>query len=159
MKNILILGIVLVLIFGLYGYTQYLKKSLVIAVLMQRIDLSNPPGKIFAIITDDQNLSDGKKLPKGTKLLGNLTKENGTYVIYFDEIQALNGKAGKLTGKSNLNIREIDQSNGVSARIGKTLSQQTKTNVLGAIFNNPAASQSDNGEILQRGSAIKVEID
>ncbi len=159
MKKILITVVVLVLIFGLYGYTQYLKKSLVNAVLMQRIDFNSPPGKVFAIITDDQNLSDGKKLPKGTKLLGNLAKENGSYVIYFDGVQTLSGETVKLIGKSNLNIKEIDQSTGVSAKIGKTLSQQTKTNVLGAIFNNPAASQSENGEILQRGSAIKVEID
>lgn len=159
MKRILITVVALVLIFGLYGYTQYLKKSLVTAVLMQKIDFSNPPGKVFAIITDDQSLSDGKKLLKGTKLLGNLAKENGSYVIYFDGVQALGGETIKFTGKSNLNIREIDQNTGVSAKIGKTLSQQTKTNVLGAIFNNPTASQSGNGEILQRGSAIKVEID
>ena len=159
MKKLLIPFLVLLVVFGLYGYTQFVKKSFVSAVLMHRIDLSNPPEAIFAITTNDQNLSDGKMLPKGTKFIGKVNTESDGYVIHFNSVQTSDGQTMQLLAKSNLNIKQVKQESGVSAKLGTTLHQQTKTNVLGAIFNNPQINQNENGSILQRGSYLKIEID
>lgn len=158
MKKLLIPVVILLVVFGLYGYTQFFKKSFISAVLMHRVDLNNPPEAIFAITTDAQSLSDGKILPKGTKLIGKINAESNGYVIHFNSIQTSEGQTIQLLAKSSLNIKQVKQESGVSAKLGKTLHQQTKTNVLGAIFNNPQVGQNDNSTILQRGSYLKIEI-
>ncbi|MBI3590725.1 MAG: hypothetical protein HY094_05015 [Candidatus Melainabacteria bacterium] len=159
-KNKLAIILAPILIFGIftYGYTQYLKKGLASIVLLHEINLQNPPESIFAISTFDQSLPDGKNIPKGTRFIGMLIKENSNYVIYFNEIQSINGTKMGFLAKSNLNIKESGQNGGVSAKISKTLYKQTKTNVLGAIFNTSNENQSSPGLVLPRGSSLKIEI-
>ena len=159
MKKVLITTmLVIVFATALYGYSQFLKKGMISAVLLQEIDLKNPPDPVLAISTYEQNLPDGKNLPKGTRLIGKLASEENGYVIYFNEIQSVDGKRYQFLAKSNLNLKESEGGKGVSAKIGKTLYQQTKTNVLGAIFNNSNNIQTSRNSILPRGSILKIEI-
>ena len=157
------LGIILALILTLgifaYGYTQYLKKGAISAVLQYQIDLNNPPEQVYAISLSEQILPDGKKLQKGARFIGKLNKEENRYVIYFNTIQNPDGKNSQVIAKSNLNSNVTGQAAGVSAKIGKTLYKQTKTNVLGAIFYNSQDTKEFPGSILPQGSSIKIEID
>lgn len=150
-----LLLLVLITFTIVYGYTQYLNKSLISAVLQYKIDLRNPPDQIFAITTFDQRLPSGKSILKGTQFVGKLASDNQKLVIYFDVIKDATGKGEQFTGKSNLNLNEELKSDGVSAKIGKTLYQQTKTNVLGAIFYTGNVSQ----QILPQGFKLKIETD
>lgn len=143
----------------LYGYTQFLKKETVNAVLQHQVDLENPPESIFAITTSEQILAGGQKLLKGTRFIGKLKNENGNLIIYFDQIQNLDGNKLNFSAKTTLSQNEADIAGGVSAKIGKTLQRQTKSNVLGAIFTHPNTNQSSAGTILHRGSSLKVVID
>ena len=150
--------IVLILIFGVvtYGYSQYLKKGLISAVLQQGIDLNSPQGNlVFAISTFDQKTPDGKNIPKGTKFTGKLNKEENKLIIYFDTLEMPEGKKQQFLAKTVLNINEKQESNGVSAKIGKTLYQQSKTNVLGAIFHT---SSNISQSLLPQGSILKLEL-
>ena len=151
----------LILIFGIfaYAYTQYLQKSSIFAVLQYPIDLQSPPDSVFAVSTIGQKLPDGKMLPKGTRFIGMLSKEEKGFVIYFDEIQKLDGDKEQFSAKSSLNVEEQNKQGGVSAKISKTLYQQTKTNVLGAIFNSSNNIKQSQGTVLPRGSTLKIEVD
>ena len=158
MKKLLFTTLVIALVTILYGYTQFQKKGVISVVLLQEIDFSNPPDPVLAISTYDQNLPDNKNLPKGTRLIGKLANEENGYVIYFNEIQTTDGTKSQFLAKSNLNLKENEDSKGVSAKIGKTLYKQTKTNVLGAIFNSSNNIQASRNSILPRGSILKIEI-
>lgn len=159
MKKITFLALAILLAATmLYSYSQFVKKSVISAVLQHQVDLSNPPEAIYAISTFDQTLPDGKSIPKGTRFMGKLSKENNSFIIYFDESQATDGKKTQLLAKSSLNIKEGESGKGVSAKISKTLYKQTKTNVLGAIFNTPTSSPNSN-TILPRGYNLKIEVE
>ena len=155
----IILALILILGIFAYGYTQYLKKSTVSVVLQYQIDLNNPPEQVYAISLFEQTLPEGKKLQKGTRFIGKLNKENSGYVIYFNTIQNPDGKTGQIIAKTNLNSNISGQAGGVSAKIGKTLYKQTKTNVLGAIFRNSQDSKEFPNSVLPQGSLLKIEID
>ena len=155
----ILLALVLVLGVFAYGYTQYLKKADVSAVLQYQIDLNNPPEQIYAISLSEQVLPDGKKLYKGTRFIGKLNKEENRYVIYFNTIQNPDGKSSQVIAKSNLSSNVNGQAGGVSAKIGKTLYKQTKTNVLGAIFYNSQDAKEFPSSVLPQGSSLKIEID
>ena len=163
MKNKNKFGIILALILVLgvfaYGYTQYLKKGFVSVVLQNQIDLNNPPDQVYAISLSEQTLPDGKKLQKGARFIGKLNKEENRYVIYFNTLQNPDGKNSQIIAKSNLSSNVTGQATGVSAKIGKTLYKQTKTNVLGAIFYNPQDTKEFPSFVLPQGSSIKIEID
>jgi hypothetical protein len=154
----IILALILVLGIFAYGYTQYLKKETVSAVLQYQVDLSNPPDQVYAISLSEQILPDGKKLEKGTRFIGKLSKEENRYVIYFNTVQNPDGKAKQVIAKSNLSSNVIGQTVGVSAKIGKTLYKQTKTNVLGAIFRNSQGTEEFPSSVLPQGSPLKIEI-
>ena len=160
-KNKVGITLALILVLGIfaYGYTQYLKKSIVSAILQYQIDFNNPPDQIYAISVSEQTLPDGKKLEKGTRFIGKLNKENTGYVIYFNTIQNPDGKTKPVIAKSTLISNVLGQATGVSAKIGKTLYKQTKTNVLGAIFHNPQDTNEFQSSVLPQGSSLKIEID
>ncbi|OGI06067.1 MAG: hypothetical protein A3I68_03015 [Candidatus Melainabacteria bacterium RIFCSPLOWO2_02_FULL_35_15] len=160
-KNKLRMALVLILVFGIftYGYTQYLKKGSVSAVLQYQIDLNNPPEQIYAISLFEQKLPDGKELKKGTRFIGKLSKEGDKYIIYFSTIQNPDGESRQVIAKSNLTSNVSGQAVGVSAKIGKTLYKQTKTNVLGAIFHNSQDAKEFPTSVLPQGSPVKIEID
>ena len=160
-KNKFGIILALILVFGIfaYGYTQYLKKETVSAVLQYQVDLNNPPEQVYAISLSEQILPDGKKLEKGTRFIGKLSKEENRYVIYFNTVQNPDGKAKQVIAKSNLGSNVIGQTVGVSAKIGKTLYKQTKTNVLGAIFRNSQDTKEFPTSVLPQGSPLKIEID
>lgn len=159
MKKLVIILTTLAFITVLLVYSQYFKKSLISAVLQYQVDVNNPPNTIFAISTVDQKLTDRKVLPKGTRLIGKLVSQEEGYVIYFDRMQTLNGKSEKFLAKAKLNIKEKTINTGVSARISKTLYQQTKTNVLGAIFDSSRNQTQHIGSILPRGYTLRVEVE
>ena len=161
MKNKFGIVLALILVLGVfaYGYTQYLKKSTVSAVLQYQIDLNNPPEQVYAISLSEQTLPDGKKLEKGTRFIGKLSKEENKYVIYFNTVQNPEGDAKQVIAKSNLSSNVTGQAAGVSAKIGKTLYKQTKTNVLGAIFRNSQDAKEFPSSVLPQGSPIRIEID
>ena len=142
----------------LYGYSQYLKKEIISAVLQYQINLDSPPSNIFAISTSDQKIYNKKNLPKGTRFIGKLARGEGGYVIYFDTFQIQEEKSEHISAKSSLNEIEELKSDGVSAKIGKTLYKQTQSNVLGAIFKGSNKSGKINNSILPRGYSIKIEI-
>lgn len=154
--------VVLIMIFGtfLYSYSQYSIKKIITAHLQQNIDISNPPPYVSAISAYDQSLSDGTKIPKGTIFTGMLSKETGNVLIYFDSVEFANGKKSNLYAKTNLNISESKTESGVSAKIGKTLYKQTKTNVLGAIFHtsNSGTNEKLLNSILPQGLTLKIEV-
>lgn len=160
-KSKLGMVLVLILILGVftYGYTQYLKKGSISAVLQYQIDLNNPPEQIYAISLSEQKLPDGKELKKGTRFIGKLSKEGNKYIIYFSTIQNPDGESQQVIAKSNLTSNVSGQAAGVSAKIGKTLYKQTKTNVLGAIFHNSQDAKEFPTSVLPQGSPLKIEID
>lgn len=152
--------ILLTIIIGtlsLYGYSQYYKKSFLSAILINKVDLSNPPDSVLAISSQDQKLFEGKTLPRGTKFIGRLVKEGNNYVIYFEDIQTSAGNKLGLSGKTNLNITPSQYTGGVSAKISKTIHQQTQSNVIGAIFKNSGTPNSP-GSVLERGTLLKIEV-
>ena len=161
MKNKFGMALALIFILGIfaYGYTQYLKKGAIWAVLQYQIDLNNPPEQIYAISLSEQTLPDGKKLNKGTRFIGKLNKEDAGYIIYFSTLQSPDGGTQQVIAKSSLSSNVSGQAAGVSAKIGNTLHRQTKTNVLGAIFHNSQNAKEFPGSILPQGSSIKIEID
>ena len=161
MKNKLGIVLALILVLGVfaYGYTQYLKKGAISAVLQYQIDFNNPPEQVYAISLSEQKLPDGKELKKGTRFIGKLSKEENKYVIYFNTIQNPDGESQQVIAKSNLTSNISGQAAGVSAKIGKTLYKQTKTNVLGAIFRNPQDAKEFPSSVLPQGSPLKIEID
>lgn len=156
-KIFFLLVVFLFFIIG-YGYTQYLQKSFVTAVLQYQIDLNSPPDKIFAISILDQKLSGSKVFPKGARLVGSLTNDEDGYVIYFDKLQ-ISGKSEKFPARAKLNVKNEATSTGVSARIGKTFYDQTKTNVLGAIFDSSRNQKQLSGSILPRGYTLRIEVE
>lgn len=159
MKKISVVVSVVVLLFSLIviGYTQYSRQQSISAVLQNQLDFNAPPDYIFTITTFEQNLSDSKKLPKGTRFIGMLSKVENNFEIYFDTIQTPGGKQEQFLGKSVFDFKERGNQ-GVSAKISRTLYQQTKTNVLGAIFNNPNAQLQPQSLVLPRGTLLKIEI-
>lgn len=153
--------VLILLISGIftYCYSQYLKKGIVSAALQYQLDLSDPPGQVYAVSLFDQALPDGKKIEKGTRFIGMLNRENTGLIIYFDTVQNPDGKTWQILAKSSLNSNVPGQQAGLSAKLGKTLYKQTKTNVLGAIFRNPQGSNAAGGAILPQGSSLKIEVD
>jgi len=158
MKRVFIFILTLAFLTILIGYTQFLKKETISAVLQYEIDLNNPSDFVFAITTLDQKLATGKNLAKGTRFFGMLTKENENYVVYFNTLQLTNGNKESFLAKSNLNLNEETKAGGVSAKISKTLYKQTKSNVLGAIFKSPSDVQMPSSLVLPKGSTLKIEI-
>ena len=145
---------------GLYAFSQYLKKGTVSAVLQYQVDLDNPPENIYAISTFDQTTPSGKTLPKGTIFIGTLNNESGILVIYFNSVQFIGGKTEKFTAKSGLKVAQSGQSVGVSAKLGKTIQQKTKTNVIGAIFRTSSTNNQEiASSVLPKGYAIKIEVE
>src|SRR3989338_4584411 len=161
-KLIIFISITSIFIFltlsGLYAFSQYLKKGTVNAVLQYQVNLDNPPENIYAISTVDQTTQSGKTLPKGTIFIGTLNKEEGIPVIYFNSIQPAGRKTENFIAKSGLKVIQSGQSTGVSAKLGKTIHQQTKTNVIGAIFHNSSSNSRETvSSVLPKGYAIKIE--
>ena len=159
MKKLLVTVLSVILVTGLYAYSQFIKKEIIQAVLQYQINLENPPNAIFAISTFDQKLSDGKNILRGTRFIGMVTKEESGYLINFNTIQTSDGKKDQFLGRSNLNTKSNLKVGGVSGKISKTLYERTQTNVLGAIFKAPNESQNSNSLILPQGFTIKIEID
>ena len=141
------------------GSSQFAKKELITVILQHQVNLEAPPENIFVVSTSEQSLSGGKKISKGTRFIGKLTKLYDDFIIDFNEVQTPDGEKEKFLAKVNLNIKGTNQASGVSAKISKTLYQKTQTNVLGAIFTNPSNTQVLKGTILQRGTVLKLEID
>ncbi len=160
-KNKFGIALSLILVLGAfaYGYTQYLKKGAVSAVLQYQIDLNNPPEQVYAISLSEQTLPDGKKLKKGTRFIGKLNKEDTGHIIYFSTIQSPDGRTQQVIAKSNLASTVSGQAAGVSAKIGNTLHRQTKTNVLGAIFHNSQDAKEFPSSVLPQGSPLRIEVD
>lgn len=148
---------VLIASLSLYAYSQYAKKTQLSAILMHKIDLINPPFPVVAISTEDQRLSNGKVLPRGTKFNGRLANEGNSKVIYFEDIQSPNGNKLQISGKANLNINP-SQSSGVSAKISKTINRQTQSNVIGAIFKNSDSSENIDRTSLKQGTLLRIEV-
>ncbi len=158
MKKIVLITVIVILISGLYGYSQYLKKGMINAVLQYQLDLTSPPESIYAISTYEQSTPSGKVLPKGTVFVGTLGSENGIPVIYFNSIQLNDGKTENFIAKSGLKISINVQSSGVSAKLGKTIQQKTKSNVIGAIFYNSSSNSHElASSVLPKGYALKIE--
>lgn len=151
--------LVFILVTMLYGYTQLVRKETISAVLQYQLDLRNPPESIFAISTCDQKLSGGRQLLKGTRFIGMLHQDEKGLAIYFSAIETVNGKKEQFFAKTILSAGKQDSNVGVSARISKTLYQQTKTNVLGAIFNSASETQKIESTVLPRSSTLKLEVD
>lgn len=159
MKKLLVTVAILVSITVLISYSQYANKKIIQAVLQSQLDINNPPELISAILAYDQTLKEGKSLPKGTKFTGMLSKESNNILIYFDTIEFADGKKSQFYAKSNLNIKDKVQG-GVSSKIGKTLNEQTRTNVLGAIFHTSTSrGYLQNSLVLPQGTLLKIEID
>lgn len=152
--------VVFLIAIGLYGYTQVQQKSSLSLVLQNKIDVSSPPEKISAISTLDQNLPDGTLIPKGTKFTGMLINENNAYIIYFDSYETPEGSTAQLLAKSSICLKNEKQAAGVSAKIGKTFQQQTKSNVLGAIFNTTGNRENDKlpSSVIPLGYSLRVEV-
>ena len=149
---------ILISMTGIYAFSQYLKKGTINAVLQYQVNLDNPPENIYAISTFDQTTPSGKTLPKGTVFIGTLNKEAGMPIIYFNSVLLNGEKTENFIAKSRLKAVSTEQSTGVSAKLGKTIYQQTKTNVIGAIFYNSSSnSQELASSVLPKGYAIKIE--
>lgn len=134
-------------------------KGTISAVLQTDIDLSSPSESISAVSTADQQLSDGSVLPRGTKLTGKTSLEGNNLIVFFDTIQTLEGQSQQFIGKLTINKIEDKEASGVSAKLGKTLYNQSKSNVLGAIFYNPGSSKGVSVSVLPKGSVLKIEVD
>ena len=159
-KNILVFSsifVIIIVLTALYSYSQYLKKYYVQAVLNQNIDLNNPPVLVNATSTQDQKLSTGTVLQKGSSLNGMLVNEQGKWIIEFTEIRTTTGKNEDFYGKSVLDLTTKEISKGVSAKIGNTVRHQTKTNVLGAIFQTNTDVIQESKGILPKGYILKIE--
>ena len=149
---------ILISMTGIYAFSQYLKKGTINAVLQYQVDLDNPPENIYAISTFDQITLSGKKLPKGTIFIGTLNKEVGIPVIYFKSVEFTEGKIENFPAKSKLKVAQNAQFAGLSAKLGKTIQQKTKTNVIGAIFRTSSTNNQEiAGSVLPKGYAIKIE--
>ena len=143
----------------LFAYSQIFKRSTISAILQNQINVNAPPGFVYAISTADQSLVDGKVIPKGTRFIGMLSKEENNFTIYFNEIETFEGRKETFSAKTNLMLQQASSIGGVSAKIGKTLYQQSKTNVLGAIFSNASSdTEISPNAVLPRGSILKIEI-
>lgn len=160
-KRIIVLFFSIFVIAGgvFYGYTQFLNKETVPTILQNQIDLNNPPEFVSAVLTENHKLSNGKIIHKGSLFIGMITREENHFVIYFDSVQEPGGNKIKLLSKSNLNVTTSNENNGISTKIGKTFHKQTRSNVLGAIFQNsqPGSDQSQD-LVLPQGSALNIEL-
>ena len=143
-----------------YGYTKFIEKTSITAVLQHEVGLDNESGSIFAITTFDQTLSDGKNIPKGSVLIGMINKEQGGYSIDFNSVRSVKGTNEQINAKSTISYSQKNEDTGLSANIGKTLYRQTESSVLGAIFHNPQNNiKSTGNDILPRGTVLKIEIE
>lgn len=162
MRKLVVLIFTLMAFFTLlYSYSQFSNKKILQAALQQEINLNVPlniSGNIVsAILTSDQKLSSGEFLPKGTKFIGKINKKENEFVIDFNSIQTTDGKKKDFYAISYLGAKEEIQKGGVSAKISKTVYKQTRTNVLGAIFNSQDDIKGFTSTI-PRGSIIKIEL-
>ena len=143
-----------------YVYSKFNEKTTISAVLQHEVNLNNPSNQVFAIITSDQNLSDGKNIQKGTVFVGMVSKEEHGYSIYFNSIRNSKDTNEQINAKSIISPPQQNEDNGLSANIGKTLYRQTESSVLGAIFHNPQNNTRPVGnEILPRGTVLNVEVE
>ena len=143
-----------------YGYTKFAEKTTITAVLQHEVTLDNAPGSVFAITTSEQNLSDGKNIPKGSVFVGTVSKEQNGYSINFNSVRSIKGTNEQINAKSTISYSQKNEDAGLSANIGKTLYRQTESSVLGAIFHNPQNNiKSKGNETLPRGSVLKIEIE
>lgn len=129
------------------------------AVLQSDLNLNTPSSSVYAVSPSDQELSDGSTISRGTKFIGMSSIEGDHIVIFFDSIQTLDGQTQQFIGKLSISKIEDKQASGVSAKIGKTLYNQSKSNVLGAIFHNPGNGQDLDLSVLPKGSTLKIELD
>ena len=162
-KKLVLLGLALVFstLVTLYCFSQSQQKGLLSLVLQNQIELNSPPELISAISTIDQKLPDGSNIPKGTKFTGMLISENNSYIIYFDSYEIPEGSKAQILAKSSICLKSERQAAGVSAKLGKTFQKQTKSNVLGAIFNTSSSNTANNEEpssVIPRGYSLRVEI-
>jgi len=134
-------------------------KGTISAILQSDLNLYNPSGNIIAVSTTDQVLADGSTLPRGTKLLGKTSLEGNNLIVFFDTIQTLDGQNQQFIGRLTINKIDDGHASGVSAKLGKTLYNQSMSNVLGAIFYNPGNTKVGDVSVLPRGSALKIEVD
>ena len=164
MKRSLFIFLILICATALYAFSQFAKKESISAVLLHEVNLESPPPNIFAVSILDQGLKGDKNIPKGTRFIGTLTKDDNS-TIYFNILQMPNGKKEQFFAKAILSRSEqpltpTSRSNipGVSAKISKTLYKQTRTNVLGAIFKDQKdISSRQAGYILPKGTIIEIE--
>ncbi len=153
-----LLAMFLVLGIFAYGYSQYLKKGTISAALQYQLDLNDPPPQVYAVLLSDQVLPDGKKIEKGTRFIGMLSKEETGFILYFGTAQNPTGKIWQIIAKSSLSSDIPGEQSGISAKLGMTLYKQTKTNVLGAIFRNSPGINVTRGSIIPQGSPLKIEV-
>ena len=145
---------------AIYSYSQFSKKEIITAVIQEDVNLNDFPKQVSAILTIDQQLSSGKNIPRGTRLIGSLNKEENNLVIRFNEFEMPNGKREQIYGKVVFAGSEDKNKAGISSKISKTLYHQTRSNVLGAIFyGNSGKIENISGDILSKGRSIKIEID
>jgi len=156
-RVILFSTLFLITISFLYAFSQFSNKKILQAALQQEINLNIPGNIVSAILTSDQKLSNDKFLPKGTKFFGKISKKENEFVIDFNSIQTTDGKKQNFYAISYLGAKEEIKKGGVSAKISKTVYKQTRTNVLGAIFNSSDDLSKGFTSTIPRGSIIKIE--
>ncbi len=160
-KSGFLLVICSVLVIGIFTLSSKStgSKGTITAVLQSDLNIDSPSGSILAVSTTDQALPDGSVLPRGTKFVGKTSVEGNNLVVFFDSIQTSDGQNQQFIGKLIINKIDDKAVSGVSAKIGKTLYNQSKSNVLGAIFHNPGSTQGSDIQALPKGSVLKIEVD
>ena len=156
-KNIItsVIGTLVILLFVIvYGYS--LERKTISAVLQYQTNLENPQSVIYAVVTKPQKLPNGKTLQNGARLIGQIQKTNNNFEIHFHTVQLANGKKENFSGKTTFNSEIGSNTAGISSKIGKTINEQSRKNVLGAIFGIPESSKPE-GLVLQRGSTLLIE--
>lgn len=146
----------------LLGQAQPAQKELILAFLQFPVDLNSVNGKVSAISTEDQKLSDGLILPKGTKFLGSYQVKDKTVTINFESYQAPDTEVKTIGGSSIIPKVEVEKITGVSARIGETFYQNTMSSVLGAIFTSPGSASGSSASaaatIIPKGTKLQINI-
>lgn len=132
------------------------KADVVEAVLQYKIDVTNPPNIISAITTYDQKLSTGQSIPKGTRFLGKINKEEAGIIISFDLIKNTVGSENKVTAQSVIADSEVVNHSGISGELGDAMREKTKSSVLGAIFHSNSTTAENS--YIPRGTKLKIKI-
>lgn len=156
-KNVVlgVLGVLAVIfLVVLYGYS--LEKKIISAVLQYQTSLDTPQNIVYAIVIKPQKLPNGQTLQTGTRLIGEVQRTDDNFEIYFHTVQLASGRKEKFSGKTTFNSAKSSNVGGISSKLGKTIHEQSRKSVLGAIFGTTESS-SPSGLILQRGTNLLIE--